>query len=65
MNIEGMTAPEARAYLTRKGWQETGKEDAWQWRLPPCPGEHTMEHAVQVQKGLDNARKGNKTKASA
>lgn len=54
-----------KEYLISKGWVHVKKPHQWQWQLPPAPGLHVLEHALEVQKGLDGESKGKKAKAKA
>lgn len=44
-------------YLRRKGWVKHKKPHLWIWQLPPEPGLHQFQDALDVQKSLDNVRK--------
>lgn len=49
---------DATAYLVSKGWTRHKRPHPWQWNHPSWPGAwYRKEHAVRVQKALDQARR--------
>jgi hypothetical protein len=58
MKVGELTLEEARKYLIRKGWEwNKDAPHAWQYVLPPCPGQYRIEDAVSLQQSMDRTRK--------
>lgn len=58
MKVDGLSLEEARKYLIKKGWvfnKDAGH--AWQYTLPPTPGQYRIEDALSLQRSRDKSKR--------